>query len=450
MPISSQRQSDQHSERSLPHAAKEMYSVFAMKNSRKRAGLPLSKVTLYHSTGEAILTFLVEHNLKKTYPAGSFARVKKAFSLEEGKAPRYALKAYKSFPDRDPSITMRRAMRSSYCSRLLERTGFAFQLGGKQYFLTDWLSGRTLEDIPVEEVIAIPIPRRIEFVLSLLRQIALLHYYGLFNLDINPSNVILNDESLSIIDFDSVRVAGDRSREIIFSPQFMSAHLNYILCLTPCAIFENLNPESDIYALGATLLFLFPDIISTTYGTKTLSIHDKTFHYDTIRTEPTANFTTHAALGNFLLKLIADDRPRTMEEIYCSLRSVSASVTIPRPLSLVERPPVFMPAKSSFNQIEAELVANKARSKIAKIVRIKKEEENYSFALNCYAVTLASAALLLVIGSAARNDFCQRLGTEVLVKGFSSLTKFFRKETGRALDRAHDFSIHATLTAARN
>lgn len=63
----------------------EDHSVFCDKRSRKKESLPQSEFNLFHSDGTPILNFLVEHQLKDSYPQGGFAKVKKAFSLETGK-----------------------------------------------------------------------------------------------------------------------------------------------------------------------------------------------------------------------------------------------------------------------------------------------------------------------------------------------------------------------------
>lgn len=240
---------------SLPVAK---HTFFAFKNKRSNHSNHESHFSIYRddNPNESQIEFSIEHKPDKHYPTGTFAqKVKKA--IQGNKT--YAVKVYKDCNDEHYLAQL--AMRAAHCYRQLGRTGYAFRHNHKQYLVTDWMPGTSFQKVTQESVLSISIQKRVEMAIALLKELNILHQQGLIHNDIKPGNVIINIEScrLNFIDLDSVRYTNERLPE-----KQCPIHTNLFLPTRKMLYGINrhlkFNEHSDIYAMGLTLIHLFPEI----------------------------------------------------------------------------------------------------------------------------------------------------------------------------------------------
>jgi len=358
----------------------ENHSIFCYKRSRKESSISKSEFTLYHSEGKSVLSFLVEHSNSKSYPKGGCGRVKQAF-FPGDEEKKYALKIFKKeVVGVDGLHALRVAMRSAFCNRILGHTGYAFRRAGKQYILSDWLQGNTLDKTSKDKIIAMPVCKRIILALNLIREIAILHKHGIFHNDIKPSNIMLSDNALHLLDLDSVRLENEYIKSIvgpICTPRFLDAQTNFDLKTHRRPLYGMLNAKSDIYALGLTLTFLFPDILFPNYEILTFGIlGGGSFKFDSIKLYYGPKFKANEQLGRLIYRLssvIVDDRLVTIDEVYAGFKSclstsyssASKDVVLPSVMPL-ESISLAITGKDAFKEIENEILFFNARRLRAK------------------------------------------------------------------------------------
>src|SRR4051794_19257631 len=116
------------------------------------------------------------------------------------------------------------------------------------WIVMEVLTGRTLKDA-VNDDGPLP-PRRVaEIGVALVDAITAAHRAGILHRDVKPANVQLCDDGRTVLtDFGIASIAGDssitRTGDIVGSPAYMSPER---------ARGTSLGPESDLFALGATL-----------------------------------------------------------------------------------------------------------------------------------------------------------------------------------------------------
>src|SRR5947208_5417640 len=116
------------------------------------------------------------------------------------------------------------------------------------WIVMEVLTGRTLKDA-VNVDGPLPPPRVAEIGVALIDALAAAHRAGILHRDVKPANVQLCDDGRVVLtDFGIAQVTGDssitRTGDIVGSPAYMSPER---------ARGEQLGPESDLFALGATL-----------------------------------------------------------------------------------------------------------------------------------------------------------------------------------------------------
>lgn len=294
---------------SLP---KTIHTFFAFKKSRKRDSVPHSVMTVVTDDFVPVLTFSMEHRVDKKYPKGTFAaKVKKGFVADVDE-PKYAVKVYKNglFPEQTDH-ELRIAMRSAYCYKILGRTGISFKTTTKQYTVTEWLSGSNLYQENKKFLQSMPIPLRIAMAISLLRELNILHKSGLLHCDIKPENVMVELGLLRFVDFDSVILKCELNttrNKIIYTERFLpSPQMAYDAKHNARAFYAKINEQTDIFAMGLTLIHLFPEIytprkISKEITVKTVPV--SVYKYDTFLVENSDQYATHPQLQNLLKKMI--------------------------------------------------------------------------------------------------------------------------------------------------
>ena len=119
---------------------------------------------------------------------------------------------------------------------------------GRPWIVMEVLTGHTLKDA-VNEDGPLPAPRVAEIGLALVDAISAAHRADILHRDIKPANVQLCDDGRVVLtDFGIASIAGDssitRTGDILGSPAYMSPER---------ARGQQLGPEADLFALGATL-----------------------------------------------------------------------------------------------------------------------------------------------------------------------------------------------------
>ncbi len=242
------------------------YTFFTAKKSRSSEE-NLSRFTLYSDSATPLFSFYVEHNNKKDYPRGSYvAKVKKGFIDKENlDKPKYALKVFhEDMFNGETMHELRIAMRAAYCYKQLGREAYAFRSKKKQYILTEWLSGATLDTANEEQIKSIPIARRIVMAISLICELNVLHKQNLLHNNIKPGKVMVNYGRLHFTDLNSIRPKGEKPLfgvTPIFTSQYLpSPQMSFDAQHNPKNLYKNFDEKTDIYALGLTLTKLFPEI----------------------------------------------------------------------------------------------------------------------------------------------------------------------------------------------
>lgn len=337
--------------------------TFCEKKSRKLGSSTYSLFSLYHDNRHPVSNFNIEHRADKKYPKGGFSeRVKKGF-VDDFSNPKYAIKIFKkNLLNRDSSSILRLAMRGAFCSRLLGRTGLVFGEHDKHYLVTDWCHGLPLNKINVEFLSVLSIEKRIKLALDLTRQLSILHLHGLILGDIKPCNVMISSKAIHLIDLDSAILKGEKPS---FTPEFLDAELNYALQYNDY-YYHYFNEKSDLYALGLTLTFLFPELFMIHQGICKMDIpgSQKRFKYRGIQLTNGIGYEAHKELCDLILRLTSqnqNNRPDSAEDFFIQLNILATNRyeqnfdlnTLGPSVVLNDNPALF--AKASFKEIDAEL-----------------------------------------------------------------------------------------------
>lgn len=308
----------------LPKAS---HTFFTLKKSRKKNLEQKNSQFLVISDDAApVLSFFMEHNEVKKYPKGSFAqRIKKGFTTEGSKEPKYAIKIYhKGMFAGDTVHELRIAMRAAFCYEKLGRKGFAFRANNKQYVVTEWLSGASLDIANQEQIKSMPIPRRIVMAISLLRELNILHKLGFIHNDIKPGNVIINYGKLNFVDLDSVRPKNEiplHGTVPMFSDRFLpEPQMSYDAEYNPEDLYLKFNEQTDIFALGLTLIHLFQEIYVPSEVTHEINVNGgpiKTHNFHSYSLAHGEKYADHPALQKLLKKMYIQDpnAPMTVEQL---------------------------------------------------------------------------------------------------------------------------------------
>jgi serine/threonine protein kinase len=295
------------------------YTMFSVKKSRKGAKLPNSTFKVVRSDASHLTDFFIEHKEDKSYPKGGFAaKVKKGYLTEGSTEPKYAIKIYHKNMFSDDTIhELRIAMRATYCYKQLGREGFAFRRNGKQYLVTEWLQGATLEHADQESIQSMPIPRRIVMAISLLRELSILHKQGLIHNDIKPSNVMVSYGKLSFVDLDSVRPKNEMPLHGT-TPMFTNTYLpnpqmSYDAEHNSGGLYLKFNEATDMYAMGITLAHLFQEIYTPRPEARKIKVTGgstgTTHTFNTFSLVRGTKYAEHPALQKLLKQMIFQEDP---------------------------------------------------------------------------------------------------------------------------------------------
>jgi hypothetical protein len=323
-----------------------------VKESRKVTGAFNSFFTLYRNDDPIKINFRVEHHPMKTYPHGGYAK-----SVKQGFVGHERTFAIKIFKATNPALELSMALRASFCSLLLGRkTGAVFCNNNKRYLLTDWEPGQILSQTPPEKYGRIT--ERILLAIKLTKQIETLHASGIIHCDIKPSNVILSKTktSLALIDFDSVRYKGEANPKQIFTQQYLHPTLYWQLATKKCI---HMNEKSDMYALGLTFGFLFPELFTPEQIIDRFNApgSSRFFTQETIRLNHGPQRADHKELWDLIFTLVTKDCPESIKlflQYLCQLYTDHYKQVLPEDFSLIDTTPATC-GKNAFEKIDNEL-----------------------------------------------------------------------------------------------
>jgi len=278
-------------------------------------------------------SFFIEHKKDKNYPSGGFAgRIKKGFAEQKDETPKYAIKIFRKDKFGGNTIhELRLAMRAAYYYKKLGREGYSFRKNFKQYLVTNWLQGATLDRADQTAVQSMPIPRRIVMAISLLRELNILHNLGFVHNDIKPSNVIVNYGNLNFVDLDSVRPVNEVPHSggtPMFSTQFLpSAQMAFDAAYNPSGLFMKFDSKTDLYAMGLTLSMLFSEIYKLKSVVNKINVnggHIDTFNYETFQLWHGEDYEKHSELQKIIKQMVflEKDKIQTVDEFIAALEKV--------------------------------------------------------------------------------------------------------------------------------
>lgn len=219
-----------------------------VKNNRKDTGAPKSEFILDNK-----IHFFAQHKLNKDYPGGGFGLVKKTFNAH-GKS-KYAMKKLKK-------DNIDEAKREVSYNQLLGRKAYHFFRKGKRYIVSPWQFGKNLDDYSVSEIKLQPIENRLQWLISGLSQLNVLHQNYRLHGDIKPLNFILSIKkaALRLIDFGGARKR-DTDESFAYTSDFLSKSPNTITSF-------KYDFCDDVYSMGMVVAFVFPELYSIKYKDK--------------------------------------------------------------------------------------------------------------------------------------------------------------------------------------
>ena len=123
-----------------------------------------------------------------------------------------------------------------------------FFIDDDPWIVMEYINGRSLHDIIKDQALDERSTARIG--LQVLRGLMAVHRAGVVHRDVKPTNILVADESVFLVDFGIARIAGDASltgQSIVGTPDFLAPER-----------FKHgykVGPPADIWALGVTFYY---------------------------------------------------------------------------------------------------------------------------------------------------------------------------------------------------
>lgn len=154
--------------------------------------------TLYQGKDKNLL-FFAKNDPNKPCWDGSQGDVIQVTSLHENETL-YSLKKLKGEEEEDYREV---AIRETKYARFFGRKAHFFQNSNQWYVISEWQTGRTLQEIPKKELITLPKKMRIKSLIHLLKELNQLHSQYRAHCDIKKNNIVFNTKTfqLKLIDF---------------------------------------------------------------------------------------------------------------------------------------------------------------------------------------------------------------------------------------------------------
>lgn len=221
------------------------------KSSRKNTNKPRSEFRLDDN-----ITFFIENSNK--YDKGGFGKVKKGYISSDSAEPIYGIKI---LFERDPITALNMATREIKYHRLLGREAYYFSRKGKTGIVSEWQSGKSLDQYTTAELSQVPMKERLQCLSSGLSDLNIMHQYYRIHGDVKCQNFILNlnNTSMKLIDFGTSHKRGS-SKYFGWTREYLDPH----------ALGDDFL--KDLYAMGIVTMYLFPEIYRVSFDTAKANI----------------------------------------------------------------------------------------------------------------------------------------------------------------------------------
>ncbi|WP_318843030.1 serine/threonine-protein kinase [Myceligenerans pegani] len=179
---------------------------------------------------------------------------------------------------------------------------------GAGYTVMEYVGGRSLKELRAERGSPFPPDHAIAYLLEIMPAFTYLHDHGLLYCDFKPDNVVVQGDTVKLIDLGGVRRMSDMTTLIYGTRGYQAAEVSQV----------GPSVASDIHTIGRTLASLVLDFPST-------SVHEHTLP----PVEETPLFARHDSLHRWLVKAChpsRDDRFLTVDEARGQLLGVLREV----------------------------------------------------------------------------------------------------------------------------
>ncbi|RPF22349.1 serine/threonine-protein kinase [Myceligenerans xiligouense] len=180
---------------------------------------------------------------------------------------------------------------------------------GAGYTVMEYVGGRSLKDLRAERRTPFPPDHAIAYLLEIMPAFTYVHDRGLLYCDFKPDNVVVQGDTVKLIDLGGVRRMSDMTTPVYGTRGYQAAEV------------QQAGPSvaSDIYTIGRTLATLVLDFAGST------GVHEHTLP----PVDETPLFARHDSLHRWLVKAChpsPDDRFLTVEEARVQLLGVLREV----------------------------------------------------------------------------------------------------------------------------
>lgn len=180
---------------------------------------------------------------------------------------------------------------------------------GAGYTVMEYVGGRSLKELRAERQSPFPPDHAIAYLLEIMPAFTYLHERGLLYCDLKPDNVVVQGDTVKLIDLGGVRRMSDMTTPIYGTRGYQAAEVAQV----------GPSVASDIYTIGRTLATLVLDFTTSS------GIHEHALP----SVEETPLFARHDSLHRWLTKAChpsRDDRFLTVEEARVQLLGVLRDV----------------------------------------------------------------------------------------------------------------------------
>ena len=180
-----------------------------------------------------------------------------------------------------------------------------FEENGTAYYVMEYIEGESLSQL-VKRRGALPEQEAIEYIRSVAEALKHVHSLGINHLDVKPGNIMVRrkDGRVFLLDFGLSKQYDAEGNQTSSTPLGISHGYAPIEQYTPGGMKE-FSPQTDIYALGATLYYLVTGVTPPAAG--------ELFTHKLEGFPPTVSAALRRAIGK-AMRQQREDRPATVEK----------------------------------------------------------------------------------------------------------------------------------------
>ena len=180
-----------------------------------------------------------------------------------------------------------------------------FEENGTAYYVMEYIEGESLSQL-VKRRGALPEQEAIEYIRSVAEALKHVHSFGINHLDVKPGNIMVRrkDGRVFLLDFGLSKQYDAEGNQTSSTPLGISHGYAPIEQYTPGGMKE-FSPQTDIYALGATLYYLVTGVTPPAAG--------ELFTHKLEGFPPAVSSALRRAIGK-AMRQQREDRPATVEK----------------------------------------------------------------------------------------------------------------------------------------